>query len=217
MTTFGYQKTVTVVAAQTAGIAALQSPPGAGALTLVSNPVVLPGTGQRISLTSAADLSARTFTFVGISYEGIAETFTTTGPNVTTKILALGLKSVTSVSVDAATGANVSIGWAAEADVPFCTMDLKQNPTLISYMGVIMSGAPVFTGQYTLEDIWDTFGVTRLDPSAWVWFNDANMTAKAATADSVITKPITALRLYVNGVGTVRLVVWQAMNPGGGR
>jgi hypothetical protein len=92
--------------------------------------------------------------------------------------------------------------------VPF---NLYAAPTNIALGGTLMSGAATYTVQYTFDDV----RAAGYNPATGNWVDHAYMTAKAASADSNIAYPVTAVRLRVTaGTGVVRLAVIQAGGAG---
>jgi len=105
------------LAAATASVAALQTTSGADNLTLAA----AAGTGAfhqtdqacLLTLTSAADISAVTFTVTGTDIAGNALTEDITGPNANTVTGTKFFNTVTQIAVDGAVGTNTSVGNAA--------------------------------------------------------------------------------------------------------
>ena len=87
------------------GIAQAQQRTGAGNLTLngvgVADGVYLAGFdgGRHVTLYSAGNLSAITFTVTGTDKDGAAQTEDITGPNITTVIGTKFFKSLTSIGL----------------------------------------------------------------------------------------------------------------------
>jgi hypothetical protein len=95
-------------------------------------------------------------------------------------------------------------GVGDTSPVPF---NLYSAPTNIALGGTIMSGAATYTVQYTFDEVF----AADYDPATGNWVDHPYMTAKAASADSNIAYPVTAVRLRVTaGTGEVRLAVIQA-------
>lgn len=101
------------------GICQAQQTGGAGALTLngagVSGGLYSAGFdgGRKITVYSAGNLSARTFTVTGTDWTGAAQSEEITGPNATTATGTKYFQTVTGVSVDGAVGTDVEVGFAA--------------------------------------------------------------------------------------------------------
>ena len=105
------------LSAATASVAALQTTSGADNLTLAA----AAGTGAfhqtdqacLLTLTSAANISAVTFTVTGTDIAGNALTEDITGPNANTVTGTKFFNTVTQIAVDGAVGTNTSVGNAA--------------------------------------------------------------------------------------------------------
>lgn len=95
------------------------TPAEAGALTLAATTPSVNGCGYKVVLTTAGDESGVTFTIVGtgVSGETITESFA--GPSsATTKNSTNYFASVTSISVDGATGAAIILGYSTDFALP---------------------------------------------------------------------------------------------------
>ncbi len=94
-------------------------------------------TGRAVSLTSAANLSAITFTIKGYSVWGSAMTQTIAGPNANTVNTTKAFKWISSVPPSATSGSTVSIGTADIFGLPilarrFSQLDIWYNETGIT-------------------------------------------------------------------------------------
>ncbi|HLA14759.1 MAG TPA: hypothetical protein VJZ25_07025 [Gemmatimonadaceae bacterium] len=109
------------VATDRDGICAAQQLVGAGSLVLdgvgVSGGAYACGFtgGRKITVYSAGDLSARTFTITGTDKDGAAQTEDIVGPDTTptTNTGTKHFQTVTDVSVDGTVGTDVEVGFAA--------------------------------------------------------------------------------------------------------
>jgi hypothetical protein len=205
---FGYRRTLTVSAASTNGVAASQTPSGAADLTLASTIVTLPNTGQRPQLISLADLSNRTFTFYGTEpVTGRTQTYAMTGPNATTKIAGVSFATITRIAISGAAAGALTAGWAAQADLGPCAMDLRMNPTDIAFACIIDSGTPTYTARFTMDDIYaDTY-----DPGLGKWWDHPIVVSQTADNTGNYGKPVSAIGLYASGVCVMRLQVVQGV------
>lgn len=101
------------------GICAAQQRTGAGNLTLngagVSGGSYSCGFdgGRLITVYSAGNLSARTFTITGTDKDGVSQNETITGPNATTATGTKYFQTVTQVAVDDTIGSDAEVGFAA--------------------------------------------------------------------------------------------------------
>jgi hypothetical protein len=110
-------RTAGVITLDRDGIAASQTPGAAGPLTLngvgVSGGIATLTPPRRVAIFSGSNIAARVFTVTGTDRNGAVVTDTITGINNTTVSTRKLFKTVTSISVDAATGAAVEAGWTA--------------------------------------------------------------------------------------------------------
>lgn len=209
---FGYRRTLTVSAASTNGVAASQTPSGAGDLTLASSTVTLPNTGQRPEIVTLANLSGRTFTFYGTEpVTGRTQSYSMTGPNATTKIAGVSFATITRVAIDGAAGGALTVGWAAEADLGPCPMDLRMNPTDIAFGCIIDSGTPTYTARFTMDDIY----ADSYNPGTGKWWNHPIVVSQTADNTGNYGKPVSAIGLYASGVCVMRFQTWQGMGLNG--
>lgn len=206
-----YRKTLTVSAASTTAVAALQAPAAAGTLTLANG--TLPNGGQRPTLTATTDLSARTFTFVGTDRIGNAVTTTLAGPNNNTVTLPMTLATITSIAYTGGTmgAATISAGYAAQADLAPLPLDLSSDATNVSLTCVIVSGAstPAYTVRFTQSNVQDA----TLSPASYVWFNHSSLVAQTASATGNFAAPVVAVSVFLDGGGaaSVDFVVIQSV------
>jgi hypothetical protein len=203
-----FHKTLTISAASTTAVAALQTLGGAGDLTLASSTVTLPNQGQRPSLTSANNLSAVTFTFYGTDVNGKTFSLAMAGPNANTVILSVAMATITRIAANAAAAA-VSAGYAAQGETAMWPVDRRLAPVNIG-LGITQVST-TYTLQHTFEDIY----ASTFDPGTAVWFNHPSLTALAAAADGNYSMPIAAFRLYGTGAGSARLDGYQGVGLAG--
>ena len=95
------------------------TPSEAGALTLAATTPSVNGCGYKVVLTTAGDESGVTFTIVGTGVNGQTITESFAGPaSATTKNSTNYFASVTSISVDGATGAAIIFGYTTDFALP---------------------------------------------------------------------------------------------------
>lgn len=111
-------------------LAALQTTAGAGNLVLTAGAGVTTrfdinnvlrlvlDCARRLTLTSAGNLSAISFTFIGYDIYGQRMTQTIAGPNANTVATTKTFKELVSVSASAAVGTNVSVGFNDALGLP---------------------------------------------------------------------------------------------------
>jgi len=116
-------------AASNTSIAALQTLAGAGSLTLdgtYGTTGFTSGLAWNLTLTSANNLSARTFTVNYIDAQGNAQSTTSSGPNATTLATSIYVSQVTSITVDGAV-TEVSVGHAQVGYGPWKGLPMRLN------------------------------------------------------------------------------------------
>ena len=103
-------------AASATTIAAAQTLGGAGNMTLAGTAATFAGDNmaQKITLVSAGNISAVTFTITGTDSEGNTQEEELTGPNNNTVTSTKYFQTVTQIAASAAVGTNTSSGVAAD-------------------------------------------------------------------------------------------------------
>lgn len=205
-----YRKTLTISAASTNGVAASQTPSGAGDLTLASSTVTLPNTGQRPQIVTLANLSNRTITIYGTDYAGQSQSIAFTGPNATNYEVPLTFYTITRVAISGAAAGAFSVGWAASADTPPLPLDVIGAPTDISFGCVVVSGSPTFTVYLTMDKV--LYGSS--DPGLWTWFAHPIVTGQTTSQTGNFGKPVTACKLYATGESVMTFTVLQGTAMG---
>ena len=205
---------VQTLAPQTApsanGICLSQTPVAGGPLTLngalVTGGVATLDAGTNVAhlvtITTAANDSARTFTVVGTGPDPgnpgnvIAKTQTVKGANVGTVSVG-AFVTVTSISVDAATAGAITAG-SGNAVAPTVPWDLNVRTKFeVSATGVTASAAPNWELDVTFDDVYNTA------ENLINWFPWANLQGKNGTAFDVISQPIRGSRFAMAGTGTL--------------
>lgn len=148
---------VVPVTSGTALLAALQTTAAAGNLVLTAGAGVttfLDPTGvtryvldtpRRVTLTSAANLSAINFTVYGYDLYNQPMTQTIAGPNANTVATTKTFKSITRVAASAAVGSTVSVGFNDALGLPYRVTDVayvlsvKWNSTLAQDAGTFVA------------------------------------------------------------------------------
>lgn len=148
---------VVPVTLQTAGLAALQTTAGAGNFTLTAGTGVTAvtdatntvrytlDTPRCVTLTSAGNISAVTFTIYGYDVYGQAMSFSIAGPNANTVATTKAFKSVYRVACSAAVGTNTSVGFNDKLGLPVRVTDVayvlsvKWNATLADDAGTFVA------------------------------------------------------------------------------
>ena len=192
------------------GICLDQTTGGAGNLlingALASGGIATLDIQRRVTLESAANLSAITFTITGTDQEGKPVTEAIAGPNATTTTTTKDFLTITQIAVSAAVGTNVEIGTSAVGGSQIIPLDQYLTPFNVS-LRVEVVGTVNYTVQYTFNDVFDPDS----DPTDFIWQDHVDLTALAVTAEATFISPVTAARILTNsGIGTATLYVLQA-------
>lgn len=201
-----------ILAAASANNISLSQTPLAGGNLLINGAAASGGvatldTQRRVLLTFAADESARTFVVYGTVQGGgvIQETF---AGAAATAVTTQDFKTVTRISIDAASAGAITVGTNGVGSTPWQTINWHVQPTDIGLVGTV-SGTVNYTVRYTYDDPSGTY--PRPDGSFPVAFNHAIMAALAVNGEGSIQVPVAAIQLQINsGAGTATLGILQA-------
>lgn len=131
------------IAADTNDIAALQAPTSGTALSLGTTD--LSATPRFVTLTSAANLSAISFTIVGTNRWGDSLTEVLVGPNANT-VQSLGVyKTIVSITPNGTSASTVSAGWPAGATSPWVVIGQNMGfdtPPIAFVSALTVAGTP---------------------------------------------------------------------------
>lgn len=192
-------------AVDTDGVCASQSP-GAGAIlingALATGGVATFGAAQKVRLTSGGNDSGITFTFVGTDADGKPQRETVNGTNASNSDTTKFYKTITAITASAAVATTIIVGNLIASVSPSFLCNTAINPFNLNLYAQLVSGTATFGMDYTFDEP---------GPLA-TWIADATITAKSASTESTLTKPITALRmnLTASSSGVVSLRVIQA-------
>lgn len=191
------------------GVCTAQTTAGAGNLTidgiLATSGVATFGEQQRVTLYSAADLRALTFTIYGTTKVGDAISEAIAGPNAGTVFTTANFKTVTRVAVDGAVGTNVTVGNYHGMETPWVALDY--NKALKGISVELSSGASLsYEVQYGVRK-----RLSSSDPETSILgLADGTLTAKTVSAGIVafIAYPLIRLKInsFVSGTATLRVV-----------
>ena len=200
-------------AASANGIATSQSP-GAAALTLTANPVVIDtatannsAIGRRVILLSGGNDSSINFLITGTVASGAVVTDTVVGTNGGTAQSNLDFVTVSNIIGSGAIASTIVVGTNGVGSSEWKTWNWMVDPPLnIGYAVELVSGAVNYTVQYTYDDPNNLMGGVTT-PLA---FNTI-LLAQTATADSTLSTPFIATRVLINsGTGIIRVRTVQA-------
>ena len=190
------------------GICASQSPTAAGGMSidgaLASGGAVDFTSPHLIEIVSAGDDSTAVFTVTGTDYRGEALSETIAGGNATTVTGGEYFDTVTSVSIDKASAAGVTVGVNGKAATPWFPINYRCRGDFSIGIAAVVTGTINYTAQHTFDDLTG-------DPNDFTAFNHATMAAKTANFDSNYTEPATAIRCISNsGSGSLVFHIVQA-------
>lgn len=184
-------------------LATSQTPAGAGFLTLVESSITPP---RFVTITCAADDSARTFTITGTGPNGETQTEAVAGAAIGTSTSTKTFASVTSIYVDAATAGAVEAGVTQSGYSQWIPLDIY-TPNQVTTISASVSGTVNYSIEYTNEDPFDHSFVHQVvaHPAAGGAFTGASTNQTHFT-----TTLMRAVRYKINsGSGSIRLTITQ--------
>lgn len=196
---------ITTLSNDADGYAEAQTLGGAGAVTLdgalVSGGVGSSSSAQPVTITSVGNDSGVTFTITG-TYGGLTYSEDLTGANASTATTTRVFDTVTSITADGATAADITAGPVAAngAASKILPANWRSRDFKVGF-GVDITGTMTYKVQHTFDDI----QVSTTNPT---WFDHESVTGKTADADGNYAYPVRAYRWlitsYTNGSGTMK-------------
>jgi len=194
--------TYTVIASSSAGVCASQTPSGAGELTLdgslISGGILTLATPQHISVSCAGSDAAKTFTVTGTDFIGAALSETIAGSAGSITNGTKNFKTVTSVTVSAATAGAVTVGVLGVLETPWIPLNVQVTPFSYSYQVDI--GTATFTVEGTLDNTQDNSIPTPFTVQS---SGSADVTGSATAPVMAVRVKITA---FTSGAITFRVL-----------
>lgn len=196
-----------LAAADTDGIAASQTPSGAGDLDLdgdlVVNGVAVLDTQRQVLLTFAADETGHNFVVYGTNQSGAAVQETVPGSSDPTAVTKNNFKTVTRVSIDAAAAGAIEVGTNGVGSTNWQSVDLFTEPVNIGF-SVAVTGTVNYTVEYTLDNVQDLSIIPTV-------FAHGTVASKTDNQAGTFVTPVSYFRLTVNsGDGEAVLTYAQA-------
>lgn len=202
------------------GVSVSQTPLAAGNLTitgaLATGGVATIAAAQPITITAVSDESGRTFTVTGTDADGTVISEDVTGPNATTAVTTKFFKTVTQISVDAATAGAVTVGPLSASGAVSATLDVPVNEFGDDFKALIVTkvtGTNTSSVESSEDDIDDTF-----DESVQVdgnWVEVATHADKTASTAALAVLPAESHRLkissYTSGTAKLTIVVREPL------
>lgn len=210
---------IAAITADQNGIAVAQQLAGAGNLTLNGVGVMaddgsasfnigkaLLEPPRPVTLTSAANLSAITFTVYGFDRARSPISEAIAGPNANTVTTTKYFAQVSRIAASAAVGSDVEAGWGATAASRVVPLDHHKNPFSVSVDCVVV-GTVDYDVQYTHDNIFDP----DWNEGTANWRTHSTLDGLTASADGYIAFPVRAARTLLNsGTGSVETTVTQS-------
>lgn len=174
------------------GIAASQTPGGAGNLTLdgalASSGKVTLSNAHIVAITSDANDSGNIFTVTGTDSRDVAITEAVTGPNTTTVQSSKYFKTITQIAIDGAGVGNITVGTNGESVTPWV---LFNHGKIIDIgLGVQLSSGATLT--YSIEHTFDN--IHQNSDISITTFPHGDIVAKTANDDGNYGFPAVAFR-----------------------
>ncbi len=141
--------------------------------------------GQQVTIASVGNDSGVTFTVTGTDQDGQTITATVAGANAGTANVGGYWSTVTAVSSDGATAADITVGITTLSSSPTVVLD-HYNAAGIA-LGVVVSGTATYTVQHTFQDtsaqVWkDGYSWDAVD-GTWINHDSSDLVSATATAD----------------------------------
>jgi hypothetical protein len=211
-------KTLNTLSDDDNGVCASQTPAAGGEQSLsldgalVSDGVATMAEAQIITMTPAADESARTFTYTGTDADGITITESITGAAVAVATTGY-FKTITGITVDDDTAGAIIIGPVAANGAVTKSIRVNRNQTSSFKLGLyveLTSATLTYTVQHSAD--WPENGdFTAGYSNAANWYATDGLTALDVTDESNIVLPVECVRLQLTAYtsGTSKLTVQQ--------
>lgn len=204
-------KKLTAATAVPNAVCAAQQPLGAGALTInganASGGVATFPAAYAVSVTSNGNDSTRTFTITGTDAAGNTASQTITGPNNATVFTTIAFKTVTSVTISAASvGSSITVGFGSFAVTEPLPLDIHGRPDISLQVAIDTAlGTPTWTIQQTLDNPFTTAA------GSMTWFDhpDTNLVSQTVNRQGNYAYVPAAVRLRLTaspGAATLTII-----------
>ena len=202
--------TVTIIAANSALIAASQQLNAPALTVALTSPTVTLDAPRRVIVTSVGNDSGINFTITGTARNelgNVVQSETITGATAgNAASTTQDFLTVTSVVASGATASTITVGTNGVASGPWVPWDMFPSDFQVTLQVNVLSGAPGWTVEVTNDDVFGTFlpaGVPFPRPYAPVLM---------VGTYGAITTPVRASRLTLASVGSVQLTQQQQGN-----
>ncbi len=206
-------QTITLSAAVGNAVCASQTPLAAGSLAIngansAAGVYTAPlNTPRHLIITTAANESTKTFTITGTDRNGSEMTYSTSGAaSATTTVYPVNFKTITGVSVSAATAGAITVGFAAAANTGWIPVDRYSEDEF--GVGVVLSSDAALT--WTLQTTMDDLQAAGMKESAINYLSSGTI-GGMASAQHTVSQVVTGIRFLVNAWtgGTATFTVLQ--------
>lgn len=202
-----YTTTLTGAVIDEDAIALSQTPAGAGNLTLngtlASGGVATLVPAGRVSITSAGNVSNRTFTITGTdNINGYPLVVTLTGPNNSTVATTIDFRTVTSIAISGAAGAALTVGTNGVASTPWYPGDYKTGKLPVITVALSTGAVLTYTVEFTPTDLNDqTLSIDAQKTQA------QNAVVFPSTDTNVVGASASMPTNFVNGMPGMRVTI----------
>jgi len=209
---------ITIAAGSANAISLSQTPGAAGNLTITGSlatvGVATLTPARRVAITSAADISNRTFTITGTDRNGNAQVEILTGPNATTVYTLADFLTVSRIAISGAAAGALTVGTNAVASGPWLFPTREITPFNLTV--TLENSGTTSQVDYTYDDpnwVLTPWGTTveplsSVPPTVWQL---PTMTGVTGNAEGSFERPCFAFRVTITaGAGTATLKAIQA-------
>lgn len=183
----------------------LSQTPGAGGALVLNGSTVAAGVAtldmpRRVAIISGGNLSGRTFVITGLAADGdnvITETLV--GPNNATVTSLKNYLKVTSITIDAAAGAALTVGTNATAGAGLVCLSSGWVPLSMAGWGTGFDVIVTGVANYTVEITNDSIFTAALPQDVYhTPFPHPSIVGKTGNEIGSVDIPVYAIRLTVN-------------------
>jgi hypothetical protein len=211
---------ITGLATTANGISLSQTPSAAGNLTITGSfatgGVATLTPASRVSITSAANISNRTFTITGTDRYGYAQSEVITGPNIATVFTNKDFLTVTQVAISGAAAGAVTVGTNGVASSAWYPADYRSGLAVLIYTEVSTGASLTYTVESTATNLNDmtlsTIGERILQVQNATVFasSDSSVVAASTNQQTNFLKPPAGIRITLNswtgGTATMTII-----------
>ena len=205
---------LTLAAGSANGITTSQALGAAGNLTingsLASDGVATLTPARRVTITSAGNDSALTWTIYGTGRFGTSQTESVAGGNVAAATSTQDFLTVTRIAGSAAAAGNVTAGTNDTASTQWVPWSQYATDFEVSFYGDVTAGSPTWQVDITFDDVFGTWLPTAIPfPRAVTPSATSGFTGDASGVVNDSIGPIRASRLTLIAAGTVNITQMQ--------